>query len=144
MNASSGVPVIALVHSRTGLLIVTRLGDFKCTLGAMAGDGGAVTDLPGHGPRCRIAVVATPRASRTVVDGLHDGALRIRLAAPPVEGAANQALCRFLADRLGVPMIDVTVARGHYARRKLIHVHGIDAVEARSRLGLLPCQQRGC
>ena len=104
----------------------------------MAGDGGPVADLQGYGPRCRIAVVATPRAPRTVFDGLHDGALRVRLAAPPVDGAANQALCRFLADRLGVPVVDVTVVRGHSARRKLIDVHGIDAIEARMRLGLLP------
>ena len=103
----------------------------------MLGDGGPITDLPGRGPRCRIAVVASPRASRTLVDGLHDGAIRVRLAAPPVDGAANEALCRFLADRLGVPVADVTVARGQSGRRKLVDIDGIDAAGARRRLGLL-------
>ena len=106
------------------------------TLRVMAGDSGPVTDLPGRGPRCRIAVAASPRASRTVVDGLHDGALRVRLAAPPVDGAANDALRRFLADRLGVTVADVTVAHGQSGRRKLVDVNGIDAAEARRRLGL--------
>jgi uncharacterized protein (TIGR00251 family) len=81
--------------------------------------------------------MATPRASRTQIDGLHDGALRVRLAAPPVDGAANEALRRFIADRLGLPIADVTLAHGQSSRRKLIDVDGIDAAEARRRLGLL-------
>jgi uncharacterized protein (TIGR00251 family) len=98
---------------------------------------GPVTDVAGRDPRCRIAVTATPRASRTLVDGLHDGAVRVRLAAPPVDGIANDTLCRFLADRLGVPVADVTVVRGHSGRRKLVEVAGIQAEAARRRLGLL-------
>lgn len=81
-------------------------------------------------------MLATPRASRTEIDGLHDGAIRIRLAAPPVDGAANAALCRFLADRLGVPAAAVSVTRGHSGRRKVVEVEGIGAIEARGRLGL--------
>lgn len=102
----------------------------------MAGDSGPITDLEGHGPRCRIAVVASPRASRTLIDGLHDGALRVRLAAPPVDGAANDALRRFLADRLGVPFAAVSSARGQSSCRKLVDVEGIDAQGARRCLGL--------
>ena len=103
----------------------------------MDGTSEPVVDAPGRDLRCRIAVVAMPRASRTYVDGLHDGAVRVRVAAPPVDGAANAALCRFLADRLGVPITDVTVMRGHSGRRKLVEVVGVAAEAARRRLGLL-------
>ncbi len=104
----------------------------------MTGEGGAdpVTDVPGRRPGCRIAVAAVPRASRTSVEGIRAGAVRVRLAAPPVEGAANETLRRFLADRLGVTVADVVIARGQSGRRKLVDVAGIDAAGARRLLGI--------
>ena len=63
-----------------------------------------------------------PNARRTEVDGLHDGALRVRLAAPPIDGRANEALVGWLAKSLGVPRRDVEVLRGESSRRKQVAV----------------------
>ena len=65
-----------------------------------------------------IDVSVVPGASRTELVGWHDGALRIRLAAPPVEGQANEALRRWLADQLGLARQHVTLLRGASSRRK--------------------------
>jgi uncharacterized protein (TIGR00251 family) len=59
-----------------------------------------------------------PNAKRTEVDGLHDGALRVRLAAPPIDGRANEALVAWLAKSLGVPRRGVELLRGESGRRK--------------------------
>jgi hypothetical protein len=61
-----------------------------------------------------------PRAGRTVVGGTRDGALVVRVTAPPVEGAANDAVVRAVADALGVPPRDVAIERGAAGRRKLL------------------------
>jgi uncharacterized protein (TIGR00251 family) len=84
----------------------------------------------------RIAVLLQPRASRSEIVGPHAGALRIRVAAPPVEGAANEALVALLASRLGVPRSAVTLRRGTAGRRKLVEVEGVGAEEAARALGL--------
>jgi uncharacterized protein YggU (UPF0235/DUF167 family) len=68
----------------------------------------------------RLAVVVTPNAPRTMADGLHDGQLRVRLAAPPVDGKANAALTAWLAAELGLPRRAVTVLQGETSRRKLL------------------------
>jgi uncharacterized protein (TIGR00251 family) len=85
---------------------------------------------------CRIRVRAQPRASRTEVAGLHGESLRIRIASPPVDGAANEALIRFLAERLGVARRRVTLLRGESSRDKTVDVEGVSAVEASARLGV--------
>lgn len=66
-----------------------------------------------------------PGAKKTQCAGLHGDALKIRLAAPPVDGKANEALIRFLADTLGIPRSGVTLKSGHSARRKVIEVTGV-------------------
>jgi len=63
-----------------------------------------------------------PGARRTEVAGAHGGALRIRLAAPPVEGRANAALRRYLADAFGVPQRAVTLLRGETSRQKTVRI----------------------
>lgn len=63
-----------------------------------------------------------PNAKRTAADGLHDGALRVRLAAPPIDGRANAALIEWLSDELDVPKRAVTVALGVSSRRKRVDV----------------------
>ena len=75
-----------------------------------------------------------PRASREGVGGVREGALVVRLTAPPVEGEANAALARFLARLLGVPPSTVQLVRGAAARVKLVRVDGLRAIEARARL----------
>lgn len=63
-----------------------------------------------------------PGAKRTEVAGIHGGSLKVRLAAPPVEGKANDALLRFLADAFGVPLRSVTLLRGVASRSKRVRV----------------------
>ena len=70
------------------------------------------------------AVRVVPRASQSRIEGEHDGALRVRLAAPPVEGAANEELVRLLARSLGVPSRAVMIASGHTSRLKQVRVAG--------------------
>ena len=63
-----------------------------------------------------------PGAKRTEVAGLHGGALKIRLAAPPVEGRANAVLLHYLADAFGVPQRAVTLVRGETSRQKTVRI----------------------
>jgi hypothetical protein len=71
-----------------------------------------------------LEVLVQPRASRTRVVGVHDGRLKIQLAAPPVDGEANAALVEFLAGALGVRRSDVAIERGETGRRKTVRVAG--------------------
>lgn len=89
-----------------------------------------------HGDGCELDVLVAPRAARSQVVGLHDGRLKIQLAAPPVDGAANAALCELLADVLEVPKSAVTIARGQTGKRKTVRLAGLAAAAARARLGL--------
>lgn len=66
-----------------------------------------------------------PRASRTEVAGRHGDAVRIRVKAPPHNGAANDELVRFLAARLGVPRRAVRIVTGAASRRKRVEVCGV-------------------
>jgi hypothetical protein len=77
-----------------------------------------------------------PRASRTELVGRHGDALKIRVAAPPVDGAANEALVRFLAERLGVPSSSVAVTAGASGRLKTVAVSGVGVEAAASRLAV--------
>lgn len=74
----------------------------------------------GDGSLLNVAVV--PNARRTGADGLHDGALRVRLVAPPVEGQANELLVEWLARELGLPRRALRVARGARSRRKAVEI----------------------
>jgi uncharacterized protein (TIGR00251 family) len=85
----------------------------------------------------RLTLHVQPRARRTEVAGLHGAAIRVRLAAPPVDGAANDELVRFLAERLGVPRRAVRLVAGAGARRKVVEVDGIAPDEA-TRVLLAP------
>lgn len=72
-----------------------------------------------------LVVHVVPRARRTEVAGRHGGIVKIRLAAPPVDGAANDELVRFVAACVGVPRSAVTIASGARSRRKTIAVAGV-------------------
>lgn len=85
-----------------------------------------------------LAVAVTPNAPRTRADGLHDGALRVRLAAPPVDGRANDALLAWLAAELRLPRRAVRLLRGDTARRKQL---AIDAEPAAVGAWLASCIQ---
>jgi uncharacterized protein (TIGR00251 family) len=88
----------------------------------------AVGERPGG---VRFSVRVQPRARASVVDGVHGGALKVRVAAPPVNGAANEALVEFLAEALGVRPRAVRIVSGSAARTKMVDVDGIDAARVR-------------
>lgn len=87
-----------------------------------------------RGDAIRINVYVQPRASRTEVVGEHGDALKLRVAAPPVEGAANLEVRRFLARLLGVAPSAVAVVSGESGRRKIVEVTGITLESARASL----------
>lgn len=82
----------------------------------------------------RITVRVQPRASRTEVAGPLGNALKIRLASPPVDGAANRELVAFLSKRLRRPKSAITIRSGERGRLKTVLVHGIDPPRAHAAL----------
>ena len=68
-----------------------------------------------------------PRASRSEIVGEHDGALRVRIAAPPVDGAANRELVRILAKSFKLPQNAVEIVSGANSKSKMVRVRGADA-----------------
>ncbi len=77
-------------------------------------------------PDVRFTVRLTPRAVADRVDGVLDGVLKARVTAPAVEGAANHALVRLLAEELGVGRDDIRIVAGATSRQKLIVASGVD------------------
>ena len=82
-----------------------------------------------------IDIRVIPRAPRTRVDGMRGGAVLIRLAAPPVDGAANDALVAFLSDTLGLPRRNIRIVSGEKSRDKRVQIDGLD--DSTARAGLL-------
>ena len=81
-----------------------------------------------------VALRIRPRSAVDAVVGEREGAIEIRLQAPPVDGAANEALRRFVAQRLGVALRAVTIVRGLTGRHKAITVEGMAAAGVRAAL----------
>jgi uncharacterized protein len=77
-------------------------------------------------------VKVAPRASRSSVQGVHDGALKVSLTAPPVEGAANAALCALLAELLRVPKRAIEITHGQQSRLKTVRVRGVSEAQVRA------------
>lgn len=80
-----------------------------------------------HDRSLTFAVRVVPRASRSEVGGEHNGALRVRLSAPPVDGAANRELIRVLAKSFQVPQNAVEIVSGANSKNKTVRLHGADA-----------------
>jgi hypothetical protein len=74
-----------------------------------------------------LTIHVQPKASKTEYAGLHGGALKFRVAAPPAEGAANDALCAFLAGLFELPKKAVVVQSGHASRKKRVLLAGVTA-----------------
>ena len=75
-----------------------------------------------------------PRASKNRLIGLHDGCLKIGVAAPPVDGKANKQVLKFLATTLGIANRDLVLKSGVQSRRKQVVVHSLDAETVRTRI----------
>lgn len=73
----------------------------------------------------RLSVRVQPRASANEIVGLHGGALKVRLTAPPAEGAANRALVELLAGTFGIPVRAVTIVSGASSRTKVVELEGV-------------------
>lgn len=99
-----------------------------------AATSGAVLGVVEDGGGVVFAVRVTPRASRSRVQGVVEGTLKVAVAAPPVDGAANERLIEVLAKTLGVSRSRVELQAGQHSRSKRVRVHGLSAIELRERL----------
>jgi len=84
--------------------------------------------------RARIDVRVTPRGGRDTIVGWRDGTLAVRIAAAPIEGAANASMLKMIAKRLGVPPSSVTLISGARSRVKIIEVAGMSEADVRARI----------
>lgn len=75
-----------------------------------------------------LALWVQPRASRDAITGPHGHCLKVRIAAPPVDGAANTHLCRYIAGLFQLPPASVSLLRGASGRNKLVRVSGADTL----------------
>jgi uncharacterized protein len=91
---------------------------------------------PAASSTCTLAIKAVPNAPRSEVCGWLGEALKVKVRAPPVEGRANDALCEFLADALGLPRRAVTVQLGDTSRHKLVRIEGLALADVKTRLGV--------
>ena len=91
----------------------------------------ACTSVPGG---TAVALRVIPRAGRTGITGLHAGAVRLRVAAPPVDGRANAAVEEAIAEVLGVRGSAVSVVRGERSRSKVVRIDGVSADDVAARL----------
>lgn len=82
-----------------------------------------------------LSIHVQPKASLSECAGLHGNALKIRIAAPPADGAANEELIRFVAARCGVPRAHVVIQSGAGGRHKRLLIRGVTAESAIARLG---------
>lgn len=95
-----------------------------------------MTIIEGRSGTVRLRVRVQPRASRTEIVGEHDGALKVRLAAPPVDGDANRELVRFVAKALGLAPSHVRLVSGASSRSKTLEIAGADAAAVRVAFGI--------
>jgi hypothetical protein len=86
-------------------------------------------------PEARLTIEVRPRAGRDEIVGWREGALRVRVAAPPAGGAANDAVRALLADRLGCAPSRVEIVRGLTARTKAVRILGLSPAAVTARLG---------
>ena len=94
-------------------------------------DGGAIR---ARGTGARVTVRVQPRASRNDIAVAADGSVRVKVTAPPVDGAANDAVVALLAERLAISRQAVQLVHGGGARQKIVDIAGISAAEVRRRL----------
>ena len=87
-------------------------------------------------PDAELKVRLQPRARRNAIVDERDGVLRVIVAAAPVDGQANAALCKLIAKRAGVARGRVSVVRGERSRDKVVRVEGLGRAEVRAALGL--------
>jgi len=95
-----------------------------------------ITTEDGEAIYLRVRVI--PRARKDRIEGVHANALKVRVAAPPVDGAANRAVLALLADALAIPKRQLRLVQGQRSREKVIAVYGLSRREIWQRLNLTP------
>lgn len=93
-----------------------------------------ITERDGDRSSVRFAVHVQPRSNRTGIDGMHGDALRVRVNAPPVDGAANDAVIEVLSEALSVAKRAVIIIGGLTSRSKVVEVREMTAAAMRARL----------
>jgi uncharacterized protein len=93
--------------------------------------------MPAPVSQTKITVQVQPRASRNEVAGFIDGVLKVKIAAPPVEGKANKKLVEFLSECLGVSKSRLNIVKGEKGRNKVIAIEGLGWEEVVKRLSSL-------
>jgi uncharacterized protein (TIGR00251 family) len=83
-----------------------------------------------------LSLKVQPRSSKNQLAGSHDGALKVKLTAPPVDGSANKCLCEFLAKLLHVPVRHIAIIAGATSRHKRVLIKGLSCNDALDRLRL--------
>ena len=89
-------------------------------------------------PDAELTIRLQPRARRNAIGDERDGVLRVSVAAAPVDGRANAALCKLIAKRAGVARERVRLVRGERSREKVLRIEGLPPAELRRALGLAP------
>ncbi len=82
-----------------------------------------INEVPGG---IRLEIKVQPRSSKNQIAGEQEGALKVKLTAPPVDGEANQALINFLSSYFKIPKRNITLLKGETSRHKLVEIQGID------------------
>ncbi len=95
-------------------------------------------NLSESGVGVRLEVKVQPRSSRNQIVGEQNGALKVKLTAPPVDGEANAALIDFLSSCLKIPRKDINLVKGDTSRLKLVEIAGLDPDQLLARLDLKP------
>lgn len=85
---------------------------------------------------CVLSIKAQPRAARTEVAGVHGAELKVRIAAPPVDNAANGELLGFLVSKIGCRKGQVSLVSGAHANHKVVRVSGVEAASVAAALGM--------
>lgn len=88
------------------------------------------------GPDVLLWIKAVPGASRDQISGVLGDRLKIRIAAPPEDGKANEAICRLLAEQLGIKVKQVSIETGHSNAEKTVRIVGVTAAQVLSALGI--------
>ncbi|HKL20449.1 MAG TPA: DUF167 domain-containing protein [Tichowtungia sp.] len=83
-----------------------------------------------------VRIRAVPRASKNEIQGIYDGALKVRLTSPPVDGKANRALIKFLSKTLNISKAQIELKQGQTGRSKTLHIQGMTPSEIRKKLSL--------
>jgi len=88
-----------------------------------------------HAEGMTLAIKVQPRASSNGLAGVHGGELKVKVTAPPVDSAANEAVVRLFAELLGCPRGAIEILRGETSRHKVVLVRGVSAERAATQLG---------